>query len=82
MNEQVEQKDAQIQRTFFDCQMRGRLGEQLKKVKELRSTHQQLQKIHGDVKYSMGNIVNSIIITKYGATWKYQEQHFVKHMII
>ena len=39
------------------------------KVKRLRSTDQLLQNIHGDTKYSIGNIVNNVIITMYGATW-------------
>ena len=34
-----------------------------KKVRGLRSTNWQLQNSHGDVKYSIGNIVNSIVIT-------------------
>ena len=34
-----------------------------------RSTDQQLQNSHGDVKYSLGNIVSNIVITTYGARW-------------
>ena len=36
-------------------------------VKRLRNTKWSLQNSHGDVKYSIGNIVNSIVITRYGA---------------
>ena len=35
----------------------------MKKVKGLRSTNWQLQNSHGDVKYSIGNIVNNVVIT-------------------
>ena len=41
------------------------LGE---KVKRLRSTNCQLQNDHGDVTYSLGNIVNNVI-TMYGVKW-------------
>ena len=36
-------------------------------VKGLRSTNWQLQKNHRDVKYSIGNIVNTVVITMCGA---------------
>ena len=45
------------------------LGERVKKVKELRSTNWQLQNSHRDVKYSIGNMVNNIVITMCGARW-------------
>ena len=35
----------------------------MKKVKGLRSTNWQLQNSHGDVKHSIGNIVNNILLT-------------------
>ena len=38
-------------------------------VRGLRSTNWQLQNIHGDVKYSIGNIVSNIVMTVYGARW-------------
>ena len=38
-------------------------------VKGLRSTNWQLQSSHGDVNYSVGNIVNNIVVTMYGARW-------------
>ena len=44
------------------CQRAGALGDWVKKVKGLRSTDWQLQNTHRDVKYSIGNIVNNIII--------------------
>ena len=37
------------------------------KGEEIRSTNGQLQNSHEDVKYSIGNIVNHIVITVYGA---------------
>ena len=41
----------------------------MKKVKELRSTNWLSQNSHGDVKYSIGNIVNNILIIKYTVKW-------------
>ena len=38
-------------------------------MKGLRSTDWQLQNGHGDVKYSIGNLVNNIIMTMYCARW-------------
>ena len=45
------------------CQRGGELGDWIRKVKGLRSINRFLQNSHGDVKYSIGNIVNSIVIT-------------------
>ena len=53
---------------FDSCQMGGRLR-QVKKMKGLRSTNWLLQNSHGDVKYSIGNIVSNIVITIYGVRW-------------
>ena len=39
----------------------------MKKVEEVRSTDWQLQNSHEDVKYSVGNTVNNIVITMHGA---------------
>ena len=47
--------------------MVARVGGWLKKVKGLGSTHWQIQNSHGDVKYSIGKIVNNIVISMYGA---------------
>ena len=41
----------------------------MKKVKGLRSINWQLQNSHTDVKYSIGNIVNAILISMYGVRW-------------
>ena len=45
----------------------------VKKRKELRSTNWRLwgynQNSHGDVKYSIGNIVSNIVMIIYGARW-------------
>ena len=56
----------------------------MKKVKGLRSTHWQLQNSHRNVKYSMGNIVNNIVITMCGARWvpEISEEHFVDCMTV
>ena len=45
------------------------LGRWVKKVKGLRSADGLLQNGHGDVKYSIGNTVNNILITTYGVRW-------------
>lgn len=37
-----------------------------KKVKGLRGTNWQLQNSHEDIKFSLRNIVNNIVITTYG----------------
>ena len=42
----------------------------MEKVKGLRNTNWQLQNSHEDVKYSIGNIVNNVVITMYGARWE------------
>ena len=41
----------------------------MKKVKGIRSTDWYLQNNHGDIKYSIGNIVNNILINMCGARW-------------
>ena len=41
----------------------------VKMITGLRSTNWSLQNSHGDVKYSIGNIVNNIVITVYGVRW-------------
>ena len=38
-------------------------------MKGLRSTNWQSQSFCEDVKYSIGNIVNNIVTTMYGARW-------------
>ena len=48
----------------------------MKKVKGLRSTSWWLQNSHGDVNYSIGNIVSKVLEIKYG------RGHFVKYMIV
>ena len=39
------------------------------KGEEIRSTNGQLQNSHEDVKYSIGNIVNNIVIVMHSAKW-------------
>ena len=41
----------------------------MKKFKGLRSTNWLLQNSLGDVKYGIGNIVNSILISMRGVRW-------------
>ena len=48
----------------------GVLGSWVKKMKRLRSINWWLQNSHRDVNYSIGNIVNDIVITMYGASWE------------
>ena len=45
----------------------GRLGKKM--VKEIEKYRLVVQNSHGDAKYSMGNIVNIIVVTMYGARW-------------
>ena len=67
INEQTKQKQTHRYREQTGaCQMGGRLGGWVEKMKGLRSTNWQLQNSHGDVKYSIGNIVNNIVITVCG----------------
>ena len=44
----------------------------------------QLRNNHGDIKYSIGNIVDNIVITMYGARQirKYQGDHYAKYIIV
>ena len=70
INEQAEQKVSQIQRTFWQLpEGRGRVRGMGEKVKGLGSTNWLLQNSHRDVKYSIGNVVNNILITMYGVSW-------------
>ena len=63
VNEQTKQKQTHRYKEQVDgCQMGEGLGRWMKKVKGLRSTNWQLQNSHGDVKYSIGNIVSNTVI--------------------
>lgn len=64
-NAQTKQTNSWIKRINSHCQMGAGLGGE-KKVKGLRSTNWQLQNSHEDVKFSLRNIVNNIVITTYG----------------
>ena len=67
MNEQNRYQFLDTEKQTDGCQMRGVLGGWVKVVKGLRSTNWQLQNSHRDVKYSIGNIVDNIVITTCGA---------------
>ena len=56
----------------------------MKKAKGFTSTNWQLQNSHGDVKYSIGNIVNIIVTTVCGARWALEilGEQCVKYMIV
>ena len=41
----------------------------MKNMEGFRSTHWQLQDGHGDVRYSLENIVKNIVIAVYGVRW-------------
>ena len=63
-NKQAELKQTHRYRKQFDsCRMRGGMGKWVEKVKRVRSTNWLLQNSHRDIKYSIGNIVNNIVIT-------------------
>ena len=54
-HKQSEQKLTDRYRECFDtCQMGGRLGRRVEKVRGLRGTKWLLQNSHGDVQYSLG----------------------------
>ena len=68
-DKEAEQKQTHIYREYFNgCQIGGG-GGWLKKFKGLRSTNWLLQNSLGDVKYGIGNIVNSILISMRGVRW-------------
>ena len=46
------------------------LGENLFLGKGIKKYSWQLQNSHTDVKYSMGNIADNIVVTVYDAMWK------------
>ena len=50
----------------------------------LRSTDWKLLNSHGDIKYSIGNIVNNIAISIYSARWvlEISRGFFIKYMIV
>ena len=78
-SKQTKQKQTHRYRKHFDgFQMGGALRGWMKKVKVLRSTNWLLQNNHGDVKYSIGNIVNIILITVYGYIWCQMHTRFIE----
>ena len=64
--------------------MGGGVDNWVKKVKGLKSTNWQLQNSHRDVKYSIGNIANNIVITVYGVRWVLELSgvHLVNYIIV
>ena len=50
------------------------LGGWAEKGKKLRNADGQVQNSHGDVEHSLGNIINTIVITLHvpGGDWKYR----------
>ena len=64
INKQAEQKRTHRYGEHINgCQMGGGFGEWAKMVKGLTSTNWFLQNTDGDVKYSIDNVVNSLITT-------------------
>lgn len=50
---------------------------------QIRSTNGWLQNSHRDGSYNTGNVVNNIVVTRYGARWVLETsrgRHFVKYM--
>lgn len=47
--------------------MGGQFGELGERVEGLKSTNRCLQNSHGDVKYSIENIVNNMVTTTHGS---------------
>ena len=50
-------------------QRKGGFGGWVRNAKGLRSTSSWLQSAHRDVRYTVGNSVNNIVITMCGARW-------------
>ena len=49
---------------------------------EVTNTNWELQNSHGDVKYSIENVVNNIVITMYeDGYYIYQSEHFLSYII-
>ena len=70
VNEETKQKQTHRYTEQTDgCQMGAGLGDWVKKVTGLRSTNWQLQNSHGDMKFSIGNILNNIVISMYSVRW-------------
>ena len=67
-NRQTSRTEMDSQRTFPLLPYESRVVGMGEKVNGL-STNLLLQNSQGDVKDSIGNIVNSILITMYGVTW-------------
>lgn len=64
LNEQTKQKQTHRHGEQPDgCRMGGGSGGWAKKAMGLRSTNGQLQNSHRDVEYSLGDIVNNIVVT-------------------
>ena len=70
ISQQAEQKqNHRYKEHFYGFWIGGGCGGIGEGMRVLRSTNQQLQNSHGDVKYSIGNTVNNILITMYGVRW-------------
>ena len=61
MNKQNRNRLIDIENRVIVARGEG-VGDCVKKVKGLRSTDWSLQNSHGDAKYSIGNIVNNIVM--------------------
>ena len=61
----------------------GGVEDWVKNVKELRSRNWDLQIVTG-IKYSIGNIVDNIVVTVYGARWALDTlgEQFVKYLTV
>ena len=68
INEQTKQRLIDTENKPMVARWKG-AWEWAKKQNGLRSTSWQLQNSHEDVKYSIGTIVNSIVIAMYSARW-------------
>ena len=68
INEQTKQKQTHRYRKKLMV-TRWEVGGWVKKMIGLGCTNWQLQNSHGDVKYSIGNIVDNTVIITYGVRW-------------
>ena len=68
-NKQTKNSKRLIQNRLIIAREEEGLWGRMRKVKGLRSTNWYLENSYGDIKYSIGNIVNNILITINVSRW-------------
>ena len=80
MNKQNRNSIIDTENVFHSCHMGGASGGWVKKMKGLKNTNWLLQNSHGDVIYSIGNIVNTLITTVSDGCEIYWDDHLVSYV--